>query len=209
MYAWIDFDRNGTFDIDEFTTIAVPAGGAGTLTLTWSNLIANGVDIVNGDSYARFRTTSDILTASDPGGIVNNGEVEDYFLVIQLDTDRDGVPDINDDDADNDGILNTDEVGDTNGNGIDDMLELDSDDDGCLDVTEAGFTDGDGDGILGTSPVVVDANGLITDDALGPVTDGFTTPNDLDINGTYDFQEAGISGTITTEPTDQDLIIGT
>jgi len=209
LYAWIDFDRNGAFDVDEFATIAVPFGGAGTVTLTWSNLIANGVDINEGDSYARFRTTSDILTANDTGGIVNNGEVEDYFLVIQLDTDKDGVPDINDNDADNDGILNTDEVGDTNGNGIDDMLELDSDGDTCLDVTEAGFTDGDGDGILGTSPVVVDVNGLITDDALGPITDGFTTPNDLDINGTYDFQEVGISATITTEPTDQDLIIGT
>ncbi len=206
LYGWIDFDGSGTFDPDEFASVVVPNSGFGIATLTWTNIVANGV--IEGDTFARFRITSDVLASNQPGGIVNNGEVEDYTLTINLDTDSDGVPDINDDDADNDGILNTDEIGDTNGNGIDDMLELDSDGDTCLDVIEAGFTDGDGDGILGTSPVVVDANGLITDDALGPIGDGFTTPNDLDTNGTYDFQEAGISATITTEPTDQDLIIG-
>ena len=208
LYAWIDFDGNGTFEADEFTSSGAPNGGANVVTLTWSNLIANGVDINAGDTFARFRITSDVLAANQPGGIVNNGEVEDYTLVIDLDTDSDGVPDINDDDADNDGILNTDEVGDTNLNGIDDMLELDSDDDGCFDVAEAGFTDGDDDGILGTSPVVVDANGLITNDALGPIGDGFTTPNDLDVNGTYDFQEAGLAATITTQPVDQLFIFG-
>ena len=209
LYAWIDFDGNGSFDTDEFSTITVPANGAGTLTLTWVNLISNGVDINSGDSYVRFRITTDILSSNQSGGAVNNGEVEDYALVIQGDFDLDGVFDSSDSDADNDGILNTDEVGDSNGNGIDDMFEFDSDDDGCSDVAEAGFLDGDGDGILGTSPVVVDANGLITEDALGPIGDGFTTPNDLDNNSVYDFQEAGASAIIMVEPTDQDLIIGT
>jgi hypothetical protein len=88
------------------------------------------------------------------------------------------------------------------------MLELDSDDDTCLDVTEAGFIDGDGDVILGTSPLVVDANVLITDDAVGPIGQGITTPNDLDLNGFYDFQEAGAVAKIDTEPSDEDLIIG-
>ena len=46
-------------------------------------------------------------------------------------------------------------------------------------------------------------NGAITEpgDAYGP-------PNDLDANGTPDFQEEGAAATITTEPTDQDLVIG-
>ena len=206
LYAWIDFDGSGTFDPDEFTSVSVPNLGFGVATLNWTGILATG--IVEGETFARFRITTDVLTSSQPGGIVNNGEVEDYKLSIGLDTDSDGVPDVSDLDADNDGILNTDEVGDSNGNGIDDMLELDSDGDGCLDVTEAGFTDGDGDGILGTSPVVVDANGLIVSDALGPIGDGYTTPADLDLNTIFDFQEAGAAATITTQPVDQDLIIG-
>ncbi|MCA0933195.1 gliding motility-associated C-terminal domain-containing protein [Lutimonas saemankumensis] len=209
LHAWIDFDGNGVFDTDEYTSLEIAANsGQNTYTLNW-DLTSLGTDINEGATYARFRyTTDNDLTSSDSGGYASAGEVEDYSLVIGADTDKDGVPDSADLDADNDGILNVDEVGDTNGNGIDDMLELDSDGDGCFDVTEAGFTDGDDDGILGTSPVVVDSDGLITDDALGPIGDGFTEPNDLDNNTVYDFQEAGSAASITTEPTDQDLIIG-
>ncbi len=214
VYAWIDFDRSGTFDADEFTTSPIPNGGAGTVTLTWTNLIANGVDILEGDTNARFRTTSDILTGNDTGGIVNNGEVEDYFLVIQLDTDRDGVPDVSDLDADNDGILNTDEVGDSNSNGIDDSLELDADGDGCFDTIEAGVLDGDGDGYVGTGILTsanVDANGLVISDDNGPINapiDAYGPLNDLNVNTILDSQEAGAAANITTQPTDQDLIIG-
>ncbi|WP_172675935.1 beta strand repeat-containing protein, partial [Croceitalea dokdonensis] len=51
-------------------------------------------------------------------------------------------------DADNDGFINS--------------IDLDSDNDGCLDTVEAGHADGDNDGILGNSPVTVDANGLVS-----------------------------------------------
>lgn len=50
-------------------------------------------------------------------------------------------------DFDNDGIANN--------------LDPDSDNDGCNDAVEAGGADPDNDGILGSSPVVVDANGLV------------------------------------------------
>ena len=55
---------------------------------------------------------------------------------------------------------------------------MDSDGDGCNDVIEAGFTDSDADGIVGSSPVTVDAQGKVTG-----VT-AFTTPADNDSNGT-------------------------
>ena len=216
VYAWIDFDGSGTFDADEFATAPIPNGGAGTVTISWTNLILNGVDIVEGDSNARFRTTSDILTGSDTGGIVNNGEVEDYFLVIQLDTDRDGVPDVSDLDADNDGILNTDEVGDSNSNGVDDSLELDADGDGCFDTLEAGVLDGDADGYVGTGILTaanVDTDGLVISDDNGAIVpgignDAYGPLNDLNVNTILDSQEAGAAANITTQPTDQDLIIG-
>ena len=38
-------------------------------------------------------------------------------------------------------------------------------------------------------------------------TDGYTTPNDLDNNGTYDFQEAGTAANITGDPIDQDFVL--
>ena len=58
-----------------------------------------------------------------------------------------------DDDYDNDGIPN--------------HYDLDSDGDGCLDVVEAGFSDPDGDGILCTSPVIVNDLGQVIGCSVG------------------------------------------
>ena len=149
----------------------------------------------------RVRVNS-IAYACDPVTI----SLDATFVNNLQDTDNDGVFDVVDEDDDNDGILDLDEgdATDTNGNGIFDRLELDADSDGCFDVTEAGYTDGDGDGILGTSPVTVDPiTGRITS-----ASDGFTTPNDLDGNSVYDFQEAGLPSTITTQPQDDAVALG-
>jgi gliding motility-associated-like protein len=120
------------------------------------------------------------------------------------DTDNDGVLDIVDLDDDNDGILDTveGENTDTDGDGIPDRLDLDSDNDQCLDVVEAGFIDGDGDGRLGNSPVTVDAQGRVTGQG------GYTTPNDLDNNGKFDFQEAGSASVISNQPEDVEVTLG-
>lgn len=82
LYAWIDFDRSGYFDADEFTSVKKLKPGGGTGTLTWSDLKAAGVDIEEGNSFARFRITMDELTASDVGGSVMLGEVEDHAIFI-------------------------------------------------------------------------------------------------------------------------------
>ena len=217
IYAWLDFDIDGNFDPDEFTSVAVPNGGFGTVTLTWSNLIGNGVDINGGITSARFRITTDPLAPNQTGGVATDGEVEDYGNIeIELDTDKDGVVDSLDLDDDNDGILDTVEDNgvvdrDTDGDGDPDRIDLDSDGDTCFDVTEAGFADGDADGEVGTGPLGVDADGKVISDANGPINepaDAYGPPNDLDNNGTPDFQEAGAIAVITTEPTDQELIIG-
>jgi hypothetical protein len=75
-----------------------------------------------------------------------------------------------------------------------DKYNLDSDSDGCPDTLEAGFTDPDGDLILGTSPVSVDVNGIVTGQG------GYTTPADLDANSIFDFKEFGETPTITIQP---------
>ena len=108
------------------------------------------------------------------------------------DFDDDGVLDTVDLDDDNDGILDIveqqgDLLRDSDGDGYPDHQDLDSDNDGCYDVIEAGFIDDDGDGVLGDSVVIVDAEGMVIN-----VKNGYTTPADIDSNGIYDFQEKNI-----------------
>ena len=74
---------------------------------------------------------------------------------------------------------------DPDNDGIPNHFDLDSDGDSCFDTIEASFIDPDADGVLGTSPVSVDANGQVTGQG------GYTLPADLDSNSTFDFQEIG------------------
>ncbi len=83
-----------------------------------------------------------------------------------------------------------------------DFLELDADNDGCNDVEEAGYTDDNSDGLLGPSPVTVNANGLVTSGS-----DGHTLPNDNDSNSIFDFQETGLTPSIISQPTDQTVFV--
>lgn len=73
--AWIDMDRNGTFDEDEQIASSLDVtAGANTLTIPVS------ADAVAGQTFARFR----ISTAGGvgPDGLASDGEVEDYSLAI-------------------------------------------------------------------------------------------------------------------------------
>ncbi len=66
-----------------------------------------------------------------------------------------------------------------------DHLDGDSDDDGCVDAWEAGHTDSDNDSYLGNSPIVVDANGLVTGQGGYTGTNArVTTPNQIVIHET-------------------------
>jgi uncharacterized repeat protein (TIGR01451 family) len=79
LHAWIDLDRNGVFDSDEHTSVAVPNGtNGGTVTLNWASLPG----LTSGASQARFRLTTDTLTAANPSTAASDGEVEDYALNI-------------------------------------------------------------------------------------------------------------------------------
>ena len=103
IHAWIDFDGNGVFDPDEYTTTTVASGATSPATaLTWSGAGVSGLS--KGTTYARFRITNDSsINATTPGGTASNGEVEDYALEISAfvslgstiweDTDADGTQD--------------------------------------------------------------------------------------------------------------------
>ncbi len=78
LHAWIDFNKNGTFDVGEYTSAAVVSD---TLSgdLNWTGITAGAA----GNTFARFRFTSDAtVTASTPSGIAADGEVEDYQILI-------------------------------------------------------------------------------------------------------------------------------
>ena len=109
----------------------------------------------------------------------------------------DGIPDtVQDAGQENSGTINyipsaSDADLDSN------FKDSDSDDDRCSDVHEAGFTDPDNDLYLGTSPVTVNAAGVVTGQG------GYTTPADFNANNIPDYTEATvISPSFTNCPAD-------
>jgi len=84
LIGWIDFDCDGSFQADEGTMVSVADGTTNSsATLTWSNIGTTGPNITSGDTFARFRLTTDIdITTSTPGGETLDGEVEDYSVSI-------------------------------------------------------------------------------------------------------------------------------
>lgn len=83
LAAWLDFNRNGTFDPAEGVVITVP-NNATTATVTWNSIgtLITGAGSNGGITYARLRLTSDPITTSSVGGLLSGGEVEDYSLQI-------------------------------------------------------------------------------------------------------------------------------
>jgi uncharacterized repeat protein (TIGR01451 family) len=78
LHAWIDFNKNGTFDVGEYTSVAV-TNNTITGALDWTGITVG----TTGNTFARFRFTSDTnITASTPSGTAINGEVEDYQVSI-------------------------------------------------------------------------------------------------------------------------------
>lgn len=73
--AWIDFDRNGSFDSDERTATSCSGGSA---TLNWTV----PADIQTGQSYLRIRTALVASEILNPAGVAGSGEAEDYALAI-------------------------------------------------------------------------------------------------------------------------------
>ncbi|WP_420151122.1 CshA/CshB family fibrillar adhesin-related protein [Spirosoma sp.] len=88
VMAWVDFNRNGSFEPAEYTTASFTTNNALTnLTLTWP---LTSIPKTPGSSYARFRITSvDPATLVDAGGTTADersfvtlplGETEDYAI---------------------------------------------------------------------------------------------------------------------------------
>jgi gliding motility-associated-like protein len=171
----IDSDNDGIPDLTE-------ALGSSAATL-FTDTNKNGLN----DSY-------------EPDGLsydIDYDGVEDY---LDLDSDNDGIYDLTESgsnavDANNDGIIDSVPgsfganglfnaiettidsgilnytVANTDSDSFKNHIDRDSDGDACFDVIEAGFADPDNDAILGTSPVTINARGIVTS------ASGYTLPN--------------------------------
>lgn len=136
----------------------------------------------DGDGVENDQELSDNTNPEDPCSYLFQSITLTYLNLGDCDNDQ--VPNTLDLDDDNDGILDSDEgFVDTDFDGIPDLLDLDADGDNCFDVIEAGGEDTDQDGILGSSPVNVDAQGRVVGEG------GYQNPNDENTNGIFDFQE--------------------
>lgn len=114
IMAWIDFNRNGTFEATEYTTASFTANNATqNIALSWNLAAIPGK--TSGSAYARFRishtnpatlTDNTATTYDDRSNMaLPGGEAEDYAItLVSLDTDGDGIVDVSDLDDDNDGI---------------------------------------------------------------------------------------------------------
>ena len=82
LNAWIDFNRDGDWgDPGEqiFDTYFLGVTN-GVQTLNFSLPVISGGNVVGGDTYARFRLSSDGYLA--PTGAAADGEVEDYLVTL-------------------------------------------------------------------------------------------------------------------------------
>jgi len=211
LSGWIDFDGNGTFDADEFTTRPVRGNRPNRLLnvrLVWPSLAGVSSDFF-GPSFARFRIASLPFAAEDATRTVADGEVEDYSIQIVSSDEAGQILGFNGADTDNDGIPDEVEgLGDSDGDGVMDSLDVDSDNDTIPDFIEAGDNpsmpiDTDGDGLPDFVDLDSNADGVPDGIVLGDDTDGDSILDDFE--GAGDFDGDGILN-VSDIDSDNDLI---
>ncbi len=146
-----------------------------------------------------------VIRASIAATATHTSATKDITLTINaaIDTDGDGVPDKNDLDDDNDGILDTLEGNDDfDGDGIPNHLDLDSDNDGIYDLLEAGGVDTDNNGIADNLEDL-DEDGLVDmyDDNCTTPVDNTSTQYATGIQSSTNFNNtnSAIDGDLTTD----------
>ena len=162
--------------------------------------LPEGVSVTDGNLlYANENPTEAVITFTySVCHTVNTENCSTAKVTIQLlvDTDCDGVPDIDDLDDDDDGILDIIEEEnaldqtslDSDGDGIVDRLDIDADNDGIVDNVEWQSTIAEGGEYNYIFPLGTDSNGDGWDDAYDPASNGITyEPWDMDLDGTPDY----------------------
>lgn len=89
--AWVDFNRNGSFEASEFASATVPANSTSNVALSWPTIPPG--TITPGTTYIRLRIST--FDSTDPSNdlpgtpfddrstmALNNGEIEEYALPV-------------------------------------------------------------------------------------------------------------------------------
>ncbi|MEM5527184.1 hypothetical protein WN093_00005, partial [Gammaproteobacteria bacterium AS21] len=215
-----DTDGDGLLDIFEDGTVN-----------DGYNVFDSNVEIDAGGNLVRFNISDSNDNLAQDGSNASGTALNlDYREDINIDTDGDGILNVNDIDDDNDGILDINELTSANGsNAVDDLdgdgiinsLDLDSDNDGIGDNIEAqstrsyvapqdvGITDVDRDGLNDaydqdtTSQNVTESEGLKAVDSDGDQSPDFLD-NDSDSDDLTDREESGLTSQIENSYTYQD-----
>ena len=181
---------------DDLGGTANAYGGTNSLTITGLTVPANGIssigvdvqipatgllgDVFNQVTLSNLPTGGGTLNSDDPTTPILNDAT---ILVVLLDTDGDLVADVNDLDDDNDGILDTVEVGqdpnvDGDGDGVPFYLDDNDADDTVFNddgLVQPGF-DFDGDGVANHLDLDSDNDG-IPDNIEAQSTTGYIAPD--------------------------------
>jgi hypothetical protein len=81
--AWLDFNKNGTFEAGEGISVTVPTSAS--MQNVWLAFPVTPTTLVTGDStYLRIRlsSVSSGMTVSNPAGYFGDGETEDYRVLV-------------------------------------------------------------------------------------------------------------------------------
>ena len=167
-------------------------------------------------SYVDGGGTSESLASQETGVIFDLDSDGDGIFDLEEgtgDSDGDGIPDYLDEDSDNDGIPDSEEgTDDSDGDGIPDYLDtkLDEDGDGIPDSLE-GNQDTDGDGINDAFDTDSDNDGISDFDESGASGvdtdgDGIDDTFDVDITGGVDANGDGIDDNVLSRDSDGDGI---
>jgi Ca2+-binding RTX toxin-like protein len=194
LYGWIDYNHDGVFDNStERADVSVPDGAAGEFfTLTFPEVPEGAA----GTTYARFRLSTDVA-GSESTGAANDGEVEDYRIVIT----RSGTTQIQNSAAINSTTANTSSIdnvdlfggavaalGDLNGDGVPDVaVGAYGDDTGGTNRGAVHVLFLDADGTVNSSQLIAHNTGggpsLSDDDRFGR---SVTAVGDVDGDGVVD-----------------------
>ncbi|NJR68462.1 MAG: DUF4347 domain-containing protein [Synechococcales cyanobacterium CRU_2_2] len=182
-YTDLDSDNDGATDILEASNGKLDTDGDGRIDNP-TDIDLDGIRDVIDDSDLDG-TPDAIDTTPNPA----------FGGLAPVDTDQDGIADINDLDDDNDGILDSvEEKGnpkqDTDGDGVLDRLDLDADNDGINDLIEAGHggPDENNDGII-QGPVGTDGIPDILQDDPNSRSINYGNPLNSDNDDNPDFQD--------------------